>query len=58
MCDGFVENIIRGNGVLERIIKLLIPCAIGVITYAIGGIVLKVDYVLNIFTGLAGKLKK
>ncbi len=58
LCDGVFESIFPGSGVLERFLKLILPCGVGVITYAIAGIILKIDYVLNIFQSILGRFKK
>lgn len=58
LCDSFFETLFVGDGILFRIIKLMLPCCVGVFVYAILGVVFKIDYVLNIFNGLVGKFKK
>lgn len=56
-CDSALDAIFAGDGVTDRLLRLFIPCGVGVITYAVMGIILKIDYVVNILCSVLRRFK-
>ena len=50
-----MDKIVTGNGILERLLDLVIPVGVGVIVYGIMLIVLKVDVVIDIIKKILKK---
>lgn len=56
-CDGIISPILLGDGIILRLLRLFIPCTVGVLTYGILGLVFKIDYILNIWSTVLRRFK-
>ena len=52
------ENILSGDGIMQRLIKLIVPTGIGVIAYAIMLVITRVSYATDFLKKLTARLQK
>jgi len=58
LLNGVLDTKLSADTLLIRLVKLFVPTGAGVIVYALMGIVLKIDYILNIFKSIMGRFKR